>query len=222
MRAFEALPAAPGLRVARVTYEFLRPVPLGPLSVHAEVVRPGRRVALLEGAIRAGGDVEVVRARALQVQGAQTRSEREPPPPPPPPAAGGRANDMQAPFSPRFAPDAVEVRFVNGSFLEPGPSTAWFRLRVALLAGESPTALQRLAVAADFGNGISAPISWDDHLFINPDLTVYVEREPAGDWIGLESQTRIPAEGIGLSESVLYDERGRVGRAVQSLLVAPR
>jgi acyl-coenzyme A thioesterase PaaI-like protein len=36
------------LRVARVTYEFVRPVPLGELSIELSVVRPGRRVTLLE------------------------------------------------------------------------------------------------------------------------------------------------------------------------------
>ena len=46
MRAFERLPTAPGLRLARVTYEFLRRVPLGRLSLRAEVISPGRRVAL--------------------------------------------------------------------------------------------------------------------------------------------------------------------------------
>jgi hypothetical protein len=221
MRGFEQLPGPPELRLARVTYEFLRPVPLGALELSAEVARPGRRVSLLEATLAAEG-VEVVRARALQVLGAQTRGESPAVEPPPPGAAGARASDLRAPFSPMFSPDAVEVRFVEGAFLEPGPATAWFRLRVPVLGGEAPSPLQRLAAAADFGNGVSAPVSWDDHLFINPDLTLYVERPPVGEWIGLESRTRIPAGGVGMSESVLYDERGRVGRALQSLLVAPR
>lgn len=59
-------------------------------------------------------------------------------------------------------------------------------------------------------------------MFINPDLTLYVDREPVGEWICLESQTRITAGGIGVAESVLYDERSRVGRATQALLIAPR
>src|SRR5947209_1574971 len=67
MRAFERLGGGDGLAIARVTYEFLRPVPLGELSVEASVVRPGRRVQLLEGAIFAPGDVEVARARALRI-----------------------------------------------------------------------------------------------------------------------------------------------------------
>ena len=86
----------------------------------------------------------------------------------------------------------------------------------------TPSPFQRLAAAGDFGNGISATLSWDDYLFINPDLTLYIEREPVGEWICLESETRIARDGIGVAESVLYDERGRVGRATQALLVAPR
>ncbi len=83
--------------------------------------------------------------------------------------------------------------------------------------------LQHLAAAGDFGNGISATLSWDEYLFINPDLTLYVEREPVGEWICLESETRIAAgDGIGIAESVLFDSRGRIGRATQALLVAPR
>jgi hypothetical protein len=120
-----------------------------------------------------------------------------------------------------FAPDAVEIRFVDGTF-GGGPSTAWFRLRHPIVAGETPSPLQRLAAAGDFGNGISAALSWDEYVFINPDLTLYVERLPVGAWICLQSQTLLAEGGIGTAESVLFDERGRVGRATQALLVARR
>jgi hypothetical protein len=90
-----------------------------------------------------------------------------------------------------------------------------------LIAGEPTTPLQRLAVAGDFGNGISAVLSWDDYLFINPDLTLYIEREPVGEWICLDARTILSPGGIATAESVIYDERGRVGRAVQALLVTP-
>ena len=121
-----------------------------------------------------------------------------------------------------FASDAIEIRVRRRRLGTAARATAWFRLRRPLVAGETPSALQRLAAAGDFGNGISATLSWDEYLFINPDLTLYIEREPVGEWICLESETRIAADGIGLAESVLYDERGRVGRATQALLVAPR
>jgi hypothetical protein len=51
---------------------------------------------------------------------------------------------------------------------------------------------------------------------------VTYERLPSGDWIALDARTTIAEGGVGIAESVLYDERGCVGRAVQALLVAPR
>jgi len=222
MRAFERLEGASGLAIARVTYEFLRPVPLGELSVEAGVVRPGRRVQLLEGSICGPGGVEVVRARGLRIAaadagGVTTSSVAAPPGP-----EHGHPNPLVPPHGlPMFAPDAIEVRFVAGTF-GGGPSTAWFRMRCPVVAGEEPSPLQRLAAASDFGNGISAALSWDEYVFINPDLTLYVERQPVGEWIGLDARTVLAEGGIGTAESVLFDERGRVGQATQALLVAPR
>jgi hypothetical protein len=223
VRAFEALPAPEGLALARVTYEFVRPAPVGPVELRASVVRPGKRVQLLEASMLADG-VEVVRARGLRVQRAQATA----PPPadldgaaPPAGPEAGRPAELNAPFRPMFALDSVEIRFVTGSWGQ-GPCAAWFRLCRPLVSGETPSPLQHLAAAGDFGNGISAALSWDEYLFINPDLTLYLEREPVGEWICLSSETRISAAGIGIAESVLYDSRGRVGRATQALLVAPR
>lgn len=223
MRAFEQLPSVDGLALARVTYELLRPAPVGEVEVRAEIVRPGGRVQVLEGSIVANG-VEVVRARALRVRRAQAGEAGEVGEVEIDPPAGpdqGRAAELRPPFRPMFAPDAIEIRFVSGSW-GAGPCTAWFRLTRPLVGDETPTPLQRLAAAGDFGNGISATLSWDDYLFINPDLTLYIEREPVGEWICLDSRTRIAAGGIGVAESVLYDLDGRVGRATQALLVAPR
>jgi len=221
MRAFERLPAPDGLLLARITYEFLRPVPLGELSVKASVVRPGKRVQLLDGSIVDSTGVEVVRARALRVRAASAGVASDDGAAPPAGPQVGEELYLAAPHRPLFAPDAIEVRFVAGSF-GGGPATAWFRLRHPLVAGEEPSPLQRLAAAADFGNGISAVLSWDDYLFINPDLTVYVQRPPVGEWIAVQARTIIAAEGIGTAESTIFDERGRVGRATQALLVAPR
>ncbi len=86
MRALEQLPAGAGLQIARVTYELLRPVPLGRLFVDADVIRSGRRVQVLEGSIRASDGTEVVRARALQVHRADpaappTKGDAAPPEP---------------------------------------------------------------------------------------------------------------------------------------------
>ncbi|HTX29838.1 MAG TPA: thioesterase family protein [Solirubrobacteraceae bacterium] len=225
MRAFERLPAAEGLQIARVTYELLRPVPLGRLEADADVIRGGRRVQLLEGSIRTPDGIEVVRARALQVQRADPSAPTTAAVPPPPGPDQGREHEggegFNPPYRPMFAPDAIEIRFVDGVFGR-GPSMAWFRLRVPLVAGEEPSPLERLGAAGDFGNGISAELSWDEFAFINPDLTLYLERPPEGEWIGLQARTTIAERGVGLAESVIFDLGGRVGRAVQALLVMPR
>jgi acyl-CoA thioesterase len=217
-RAFERLPAAEGLSMARLTYDFIRPAPVGPLEVHVEVVRPGRRVQLLEGSILAD-NVEVVRARALQVVRADAVHAHSEPVAPPTGPEQGRSGELPGLHRPRFATDAVEVRFIAGGF-GGGPAMAWFRLTRPLVGEENPSPLQSLAAASDFGAGLSGTLPREEYLFINADLTVYVERQPVGEWICLDSRTRIAADGIGLTESLLYDERGRVGRATQALLVA--
>jgi acyl-Coa thioesterase superfamily protein/acyl-CoA thioesterase superfamily protein len=219
-RAFELVPAAEGLILARLTYDFIRPAPIGPVSVRASVARDGRRVQLLEGAMLAGG-VEVVRARALRVFRASAGASASEGITPPPGPEAGRTGELPGLHRPRFATDANEVRFVVGGF-GGGPGTAWFRLTRPLVGDEPASPLQRLAAAADFGAGLSGMLDREHYLFINVDLTIYVEREPTDEWICLSSATRISAGGIGLAESVLYDERGRVGRATQALLIAPR
>jgi hypothetical protein len=55
--------------------------------------------------------------------------------------------------------------------------------------------------------------------FINPDLTIYLPRQPIGEWIALESTTLPDPSGAGIAESRLYDECGPIGRSVQSLLI---
>jgi Thioesterase-like superfamily len=222
MRALEQLPSSDGLQMARVTYEFLRPVPLGELVVDASVARPGRRVQLLEAFLATPDGLELVRARALRVREAQAPAGSPDGVPLPPGPETGRENDMHPPHRPMFAPDAVEIRFVDGTFTGRGAATGWFRLSVPVVAGEEPSPLQRLAAAGDFGNGISAVLPWEDYVFINPDLTLYVEREPVGEWICLQSETRVAPDGVGVAESVLFDGSGRVGRALQALVVGPR
>ena len=222
MRAFEQLPMAEDLVIGRVTYELLRPVPLAGLSVQAAVIRAGRRVQLLEGSLSTAAGVEVVRARALQVQRADPGAAQDRWLAAPPGPEHGRDNDFRPARRPMFVSDAIEIRMISGGFYESGPATAWFRLRTAIVLGEEPTPLQRLAAAGDFGNGISATLPWDEYVFINPDLTLYIDRPPVGEWICLDAETRVAPTGIGVSESILYDERGRVGRATQALLIARR
>ena len=210
------------LGVVRMTFEFLRPVPLAPLAVSARTVRPGRRARLVEATLEAGGEpvCRVLGLAFARAAGAAPSIDGDAEPLPPP---DGRPKSPSPPgLRPMFGGDGVELRFVRGALHDPGPAAAWARFIAPLVEGEEPTPLQRVAAAADFGNGVSATLSWEKHVFINADLTVYLLRPPRGEWVGLDSRTVVYAEGVGLSESVLHDADGPIGRAAQALVVGPR
>ena len=210
-----------GKPFARIALHLLKPVPLVPLTLHTEVVRDGRRARRMRADLKAGDEI-VCFAYALQIQG-------EPEPVPEVPLGGritqGPEAGTDAPnFTGyrMFAGDGIEVSFVKGALTEPGPATAWFRLRVPVVDGEQTTQLQRAMAAADFGNGISSAVRWDDFTFVNPELTVFLLREPVGEWIGNEAVTAIDPGGIGLADATLHDSHGPFGRGLQSLYVAAR
>jgi hypothetical protein len=216
VRALEACEPREGMQIGRVTVEILRPVPLEPLTVTARVVRPGRSVELLEASL-AGPEEELMRARAWRLEAGAGGEGGGPPPAGP---EQGRQRDFFPTGQEVGYHTAMEYRFVRGAFLEPGPATVWMRMGVPLVTGEGPTGLQRVMVAADSGNGVSAALDWREHLFINTDLSVHLLRLPESDWVCLEAQTLIGTSGM--ADTALWDERGRIGRAVQTLLVRPR
>src|SRR5438046_1791967 len=84
------------------------------------------------------------------------------------------------------------------------------------------TVTTRVLVAADSGNGVSNVLDFDRYLFVNADLTVHLLRYPAGEWVCLEAATSIDRAGIGLADTALHDEQGRIGRCAQSQFVARR
>lgn len=136
------------------------------------------------------------------------------PPPVPEPADLGIPLDHVS-----FVTDALEVRFVEGSMVTPGPAMAWIRLAVPVVDDRPVTPLQRILAAADCGNGIAAVADWHSLLFINPDLTAYLHREPTGEWVLMRSVTVLQPHGVGLAHSELSDEVGPLGRSLQSLYV---
>jgi hypothetical protein len=202
----------------RVTVEILAPVPIMPLAVSARVVRPGRSVELLEGSIE-GPDGEVMRARGWRLAAGEVTADWEQEEQPP-----GREGAEALEFFPTGQAvgwhTAMEIVFARGRFLDPGPATVWMRPTVPLVEGEEITPLQRVLLAADGGNGVSAPLDWSRFIFINTDLTVHLLRPPEGDWVCLDSVTHV--DGLGMTDTALWDERGRIGRAAQTLLVRAR
>ena len=208
------------VQVVRVTVELLRPVPLSPLRLETAVVRPGRNVQLADASLW-DGDTEVARARGLRIRRQPLEVPVEATAPPAPPPAPDEPPGPPALTRTAFA-EAVDMRFVHGSWDDPGPATLWTRLHVPVVDDLEPTPLQRATAAADFGNGISRVLEFDHHTFINPDLTVALARPPIGPWVGFEMISRLSGEGYGQAESRIFDATGTVGRSIQSLLVTER
>jgi hypothetical protein len=230
--AFERMEPGSDLQVARLGFEFLRPIPMAPLTMSTRMTRSGRRVQELAGELRAGEDL-VCRASALRVQAVPadlpataSPSSRGSSPdtsePLPPPEAGKPVRfALDGSEEASFAATAMEMRWLS----EPralGPGRVWMRLAHPLLPGEPLTPLTRLAATADFGNGVSASLPFDRFLFINADLSIHLHRPPLGEWIGLDARTLLHPGGTGIAESVVHDTSGAVGRAFQTLVVQPR
>jgi len=198
-------------------------VPIGAVRVEAELVRPGRSVQMIEATL-SNDEGELMRARAWRIRSGEIEIPDDVvtmPAPPPGPETGGTPEFFETAQSVGYH-TAMEWRSVNGGFREPGPATVWMRMGCELVAGEEPSPLQRTLVAADVGNGISAVLDWRRYVFINVDLSVYLERLPEGEWICVDALTLPQPNGIGTAESVLSDERGRIGRAAQALLISER
>ncbi|HEY2215867.1 MAG TPA: thioesterase family protein [Solirubrobacteraceae bacterium] len=233
---FEQMEPGSDLRIGRLGFEFLRPIPLAPLTLSTEIVRPGRRVQELAAELYSE-DQLIARASAVRVQAvpeeAQTAAaaalqERpvkpvdDPLAPMPPRASGERKQfALNDSTDASFAGTAMEMLWLNDPWFA-GPGRVWQRLQHPLLPGQPTTPLARLAATADFCNGVSATLPFDRFLFINADLSIHLHRRPQGEWIGLDARTRLHEGGSALAEGVLHDEHGPVGRAFQTLVVQAR
>jgi hypothetical protein len=237
-REVERLEGASERHVGRITFEILRPVPIASLRVEARIARPGRSVELVEATLSDDGG-EVIKARAWRLRAQRVEIPAGLASGEGPGSIGTSPSTLRPGFAPpgpapahpgRFPPTghdvgyhtAMEYRFVRGDFADPGPALVWMRMRQALVAGEEPSPLQRVLVAADSGNGVSATLDWRRYLFINVDLTVHVHRALVGPWVCLDAITIPEANGVGIADTALYDEIGPIGRAVQTLLIDER
>lgn len=241
---FERMQPGEELSFARLSFEFLRPVPMAPLKLTTRISRPGRRVQALQAELEADG-VTVCKAGALrliavppklpelaltQVAAARARGLA-------PPADGQPVRfALDDSDHKSFALTAMEMRFLQGAPLTgelpeldsgsrhvpSGAAQVWMRLLHPVLPDRPLTPLARLAATSDFGNGVATVLPFEEYLFINADLTILLDRRPQGEWVALDARTLLHPEGVGWAESFVHDELGPVGRATQALVVQPR
>ncbi|HTO41548.1 MAG TPA: thioesterase family protein [Rhizomicrobium sp.] len=218
----EHMPTLAPMRVARMTIDLMRPVPVATLELKTEILREGRKIQLSNIRLFADG-TEVARASILKLRKKDLPLPRE---------AAERAIDVALPETLSDAPSArdepvpflsgITMRNARGSFRTVGPAAIWFRATRPIVDGEAISPLMRAAITSDFCNGVSAPISWDEWTFINADLTITLAREPVGDWVLLNAETWASGEGGGIAFASLADTQGYFGRAVQNILIEKR
>ncbi len=219
-RAIEAVDPGAKMFVARMTVEFLRPVPRSHLNLSTALLRPGKKVQLVGASIEAGG-TEVARATALRIRQIPIELPDYPRLAHEVPDFPDQVSDISGGIRSGMG-SAMEIRFASGQFATAGPAVAWMRLRYPVVEGEAPSPLMRVMAAADFGNGLSGVLDYFTYLYINPDLTVYLHRQPQGEWVCLDAVTDLDANGVGVAESRLWDRDGAIGRSLQALLIDQR
>lgn len=210
-----------GRVIGRLTVELLGPVPVGPVSVSATVVRPGRTVDLCEAVLydeRAGRAVARAAAWRFPEGSDGPRGTGDPLPHT---HHDGAPHDRPESWSGGYL-DAVDWRWIKGAVMEPGPGVVWMRPGVQLVEGEAMTPLQRLMTCVDSASGVSAELDPGEWGFLNTELTVHVLRPPVGEWVCLDAGTTLSTGSVGMAVSQVYDELGLVARSAQALLVAPR
>lgn len=222
--AAEQVETAAPMRVARVTVELLRPVPVGRLEIATEVIRDGRKIQLVQVKLLHEGK-EVTRANVLRVRVAD---EPLPAGSQMPRAAGSPHNVAEDDQFRDSLPGAVnfganfDMRRIRGGFRQLGPGQVWFRQHRPLIEGEPLSPVARAMAVADFSNGIAPTLPFDEWTFINADLTVNFARAPVGEWLFSDAETWAGEDGAGLAMTRLSDEQGPFARAVQSLVLERR
>ena len=221
VRALEREPPAAPMILARLSFDFWRPVTRDRLTSSVTVLREGTKARTVEASL-VQRDRPVARCTAVFL----TASAAAPPPwirdvaTRPGPDGGAAIPPHVQAWSPFFT--GVETRVIEGDLLKPGPAAAWFNLRRPLVAGEENSPVVHATSAADLASGISAVVDLRAWTFVNADLTMLLWRVPRPPWILLASETHVGDQGTGVARGLLSDRDGPFGCCEQALIFERR
>lgn len=206
-----------GLRLTRLSCDILGVVPIAPVEIRVEVLRPGRTIELVEARLTAG-DRTIVLARAWLAQRIDT----------------GRLAGSALPTipSPPAVPEADLAAIWGGAFVssllarreqaEPGRAIAWLETPIPLLALEQVSATAAALGLIDTANGTTPRLPPEIVAFPNLDLTAHLFRTPRRGPVGYDVRQSFGPDGAGLTLTVLHDLDGPFGSAAQTLTLRPR
>lgn len=210
----------PDKLLSRLTVNLFRPVPMAGFRIDVEVLRQGRVSATARARLFSKPGKLAVEATGLFVQARSLEAPRRPHPV----ATPCFEDSREGPFPvtpvghqlPGFI-NAVSMRS-PAEMVPGGPNTFWMKA-LPLLPDESPSPFQRICPLADCGNALSRLAEMNRVSCVNADLTIYLHRQPEGEWLGSRSVSHWSRSGIGLSDAELFDAKGPVGRANQTMIL---
>ncbi|QSR25455.1 thioesterase [Nocardioides aromaticivorans] len=205
-----------GLVVSRLSYDIFGTVPIEPIDVSVEVLRPGRTIELVQATASHGGRTVVV-LRAWLAEPYDTTPLAGTDLPSIPSADEMEPWDMAGLWRGGFIA-SLEVRRKE---LGPGRSMVWVRTPHALVADEPVSRLAAVAGLVDVTNGIAVRADPGEVAFPNLDLTAHFLHAPAEGWLGLDTTQSYGPGGIGVTSSKMHDEDGPLGTIAQTLTVRP-
>jgi hypothetical protein len=215
--AVERVPTLVPMRIARLTVDLHRRVPLGRLRVDAEVVREGKRLQVVVATIHAD-ELEVARVTALRFRladGPDAPTDPRLPPVATPPWGPPRAQRPRARTDLNGFIAAAEMRDAGTAHA----AVTWYRATRPVIAGEEPSPTVRVAWASDFTANSGNYLDLTRWSAINSDVTINLSRAPLGEWTGVSTRAWYAQDGIGHARAELFDRDGFVGTCTASLLV---
>jgi acyl-Coa thioesterase superfamily protein/acyl-CoA thioesterase superfamily protein len=199
---------------ARLTVDMFRLPNMSPIEVKTKVVRDGLRIKVVEAEFFSGG-ASMARASCQLLR----RTENAPGNVwSPPNWEAPRPADIQKPTDPKLSLNGKwTTRPIAGHMGSLGPRRLWMSEVRDIVEGVPLTPFARVAVAADFASPFAN--AGDQGLgYINSDVTLYLHRLPATQWIGFEVVNHHATDGVAIGECWLYDEKGPIGTSTVAAL----
>jgi hypothetical protein len=205
----ERLYGGPEFIPARLTVDMYRLPDLSAAEVVTRVVRDGYRIKVIDAEFISGG-ISAGRATCQLLR----RTEAPEGTVWTPPAWDvPKPEQIPAPDPSRHALGGMwATRPIAGGFGTVGQKRTWMSEVRELVDGRPLTPFVRVAVAADFTSPFAN--AGDQGLkYINSDVTLYLQRELVGEWVGFEVVNHGATDGVAIGECFLYDVQGPIGSA---------
>ena len=207
------------LRPSRMTVDMFKPGAMAPCTIETEVVREGRRIALVEATMMQDGE-RTARASAIFLLPSESPAGRvwqpgERPTPPP-------EDVVPVSEEPRIPFLHSEIGWSQDFTAHQNPSqkTIW-QVGMDIVDGEQLTPFQ---MAASMADSVNMVCNWGDQgvQFINTDITLGLSRLPVSRELGIRAVERTEEDGIAVGVAEMFDREGLFGQVLTTAIANAR